>query len=97
MKWNTWKTYFKEERSVTTFKEGYKGDCGRIERSRWLDVWAWQIVRNEIVRSFDAFSLRKWKVHMGMNIINFNENYSMGANIASLNEQQNKEVWKINS
>ena len=29
---------------------------------------------------------------MGMNIINFNGNYSMGANIASLNEQQNKEV-----
>ena len=29
---------------------------------------------------------------MGMTIINFNENYSMGANIASLNEQQNKEV-----
>ena len=23
--------------------------------------------------------------------------YSMGANIASLNEQQNKEAWKINS
>ena len=29
---------------------------------------------------------------MGMNIINFNESYSMGANIASLNEQQNKEA-----
>ena len=26
-----------------------------------------------------------------------NENYSMGANIVSLNEQQNKEAWKINS
>ena len=29
---------------------------------------------------------------MGMNITNFNENYSMGANIVSLNEQQNKEA-----
>ena len=29
---------------------------------------------------------------MGMNVINFNENYSMGTNIVSLNEQQNKEA-----
>ena len=34
---------------------------------------------------------------MGMNIINFNENNSMGANIVSLNEQQTKRHKKINS
>ena len=78
---------------MTTFKEGYKGDWGRAVQSNVLvgEMFG-QIVRNEIVKSFHVFSLRKWKVHMGMNIINFNENYSMGANIASLNEQQNKEV-----
>ena len=57
---------------MTTFKEGYKGDWGRAVQSNVLvgEMFG-QIVRNEIVKSFYVFSLRKWKVHMGMNIINF--------------------------
>ena len=78
---------------MTTFKEGYKGDWGRAVQSNVLvgEMFG-QIVRNEIVKSFYVFSLRKWKVHMGMNIINFNENYSTGTIAAFLIEQQTKEA-----
>ena len=81
---------------MATFEEGYKGDWGRAVQSNVLvgDMFG-QIVRNEIVKSFHVFSLRKWKVHMGMNIINFNENYSTGTIAAFLIEQQTKRHKKL--
>ena len=77
---------------MTTFKEGYKGDWSRAVQSNVLGGEMFGYDRSFEMKLLEAFSLRKWKVHMGINITNFNENYSMGANIVSLNEQQSKEA-----
>ena len=78
---------------MATFGEGYKEDWVRTVQSNVLvgEMFG-QIVRNEIVKNFHAFLLRKWKVHMGINIIHFKENYSTGTIAAFLIEQQTKEA-----